>query len=172
MEKNKVYQYYTELPGWAKGIVVIGGSVVLFLVGRKLYKYAFPSQEEIDRKKLSQEVDNEISDFEQAGQKPSYTDSQYTSFANIIHNSMRYCAGDDYGTVEATMKKMKNDIDVAKLIKSFGVKKDYCFGINTGEFDLFTYVQKELGNDYGGITNYRIRNINDDWRTKGITYQL
>ena len=69
-------------------------------------------------------------------------------------------------------EKMKNNLDVAKLIKTFGTKKDFCFGINTGEFDLFTYVQKELGNDFGGITNYRIKRINEDWRKKGITYQL
>ena len=43
------------------------------------------------------------------------------------------------------MKKMINDLDVAKLIKAFGKRPDYCFGIPTGEFDLITYVQKELG---------------------------
>lgn len=86
---------------------------------------------------------------------------------------MRFAVGDDYATVESTMKKMQNDLDVAKLIQAFGTRQDYAFGIPTGNpMDLFTYVQKELGNDWGGLTNYRVKNINADWKKKGITYQI
>jgi hypothetical protein len=171
MKDNRLYQYYTELPTWAKGVVAVGGAVALFFVGKKIYQFVFPTEAQKRARQLGREIDGEIQKLEET-QKPSFSDSQYTLFANTIYNSMRYCAGDDYGTVEATMKKMKNNLDVAKLIKTFGTKKDFCFGINTGEFDLFTYVQKELGNDFGGITNYRIKRINEDWRKKGITYQL
>jgi hypothetical protein len=105
--------------------------------------------------------------------KASFPESAYSTFANTIYNGMRYCAGDDYGTVETTLKKMKNDLDVAKLIKAFGKRQDYCFGIPaSGELDLFTYVQKELGNDWGGLTNYRVKNINADWKKKGIKYEI
>jgi hypothetical protein len=38
--------------------------------------------------------------------------------------------------------------------------------------DLFTYIQKELGNEYGGLTNYRVKRINEDWSKKGISYQI
>jgi hypothetical protein len=171
IKDNKVYQYYTELPQWAKGAVVLGGAAVIFLIGKKIYEYAFPSEEKKRQKELTQNVEAEIIELSKK-QKPSFSDSQYVLFANTIYNSMRYCAGDDYGTVEATMKRMKNDLDVAKLIKAFGVRKDFCFGIPTGEFDLFTYIQKELGNDYGGLTNYRVDRINADWDKKGITNKI
>lgn len=172
MKDNKVYQYYTELPDWAKGAVVIGVGVVIFFVGKKAFRLVFPSESERRNKELEKSVNDEIEQLIRMGMKPSFQDSQYALFANTIHNGMRYCAGDDYGTVEMTMKKMQNDLDVAKLIRAFGRRKDYCFGLPTGEFDLFTYVQKELGNDWGGITNYRIKNINEDWLRKRIKYQL
>jgi len=173
MANNKVYQFWTELPTWAKGVTAVGGLVLVYIVGRKIFKVAFPSDETKRNRELVANVGNEIREYEQQGQKPSFADSQYNLFANTIYNGMRYCAGDDYGTVEVTMKKMKNNVDVAKLIAAFGKRQDYCFGIPTGNpMDLFTYVQKELGNDWGGLTNYRVANINKDWKSKGITYQL
>ena len=107
------------------------------------------------------------------GKKASFSDSNYNTFANTIYNSMRFAIGDDYGTVESTLKRMKNDLDVAKLIKAFGLKQDFFFGLPAGDkMDLFTFVQKELGNEYGGLTNYRVKRINEDWSKKGILYQI
>lgn len=170
---NKVYNYYKELPPWAKGVVVVGGGLVAFFVLRRVYKAVFPSAEDRKNRQLLQDVNNEINVLNNQGVKPSFPESAYSTFANTIYNGMRYCAGDDYGTVEATLKKMKNDLDVAKLIKAFGKRQDYCFGIPaSGELDLFTYVQKELGNDWGGLTNYRVKNINADWKKKGIKYEI
>lgn len=171
--ENKVYQYYKDLPPWAKGVVVVGGAVVLYLVGSRIYRSVFPTDAEKKNRELSRNIDREITDLRNQGKKPTYADSNYTTFANTIYNSMRFAVGDDYATVESTMKKMQNDLDVAKLIQAFGTRQDYAFGIPTGNpMDLFTYVQKELGNDWGGLTNYRVKNINADWKKKGITYQI
>jgi hypothetical protein len=122
---------------------------------------------------LEKNIDSEISKMQSNGKKASFSDSNYNTFANTIYNSMRFAVGDDYGTVESTLKRMKNDLDVAKLIKAFGLKQDYFFGLPTGDkMDLFTYIQKELGNEYGGLTNYRVKRINEDWSKKGISYQI
>lgn len=170
---NKVYTYYTELPAWAKGVVVVGGGLVAFLVLRSVYKAVFPSQEQKRNRQLIQDVNNEIKELQFKGQKPSFVESQYLTFANTIFNGIRYCVGDDYGVVEDTLKKMKNDLDVAKLVQAFGKRRRACFGIPTGgEDDLFTSVQAELGQEYAGLTNYRIGRINADWKKKGITYQI
>lgn len=171
--QNKVYTYYKELPSWGKGVVVIGVGVVAFLVGRKIYKVAFPSAEEKKSRQMLTNVNQDIRTSISKGLKPTFMDANYDTFANTIYNGMRYAVGDDYGTVEATLKKMMNDLDVAKLIKAFGVRQNYIFGIPKGNaVDLFTMVQEELGNEYLGLTNYRIKNINADWKKKGITYQL
>ena len=145
--KNQVYKFYKELPPWAKGVVVVGGSLAAFMVLRRVYKGVFPSEADKKNRKLFDNVNKEISSYQQNGQSQA--------------------------TVELTMKKMKNNLDVAKLIKAFGKRQDYFFGIPVGDpMDLFTYVQKELGNDYLGLTNYRVKNINEDWKKKGITYQI
>ena len=170
---NKAYQYYKDLPPWAKGVVVVGGGLVAFLVLRRAYMGLFPTAEARRSKELLKNANNEISKWQNSGLKPSYPESQYTMFANTIYNGMRYCVGDDYGSVEDTLKKMNNNVDVIKLVKAFDKRQDYCFGVPSGgQFDLFTYVQKELGNDYAGLTNYRVKRINENWKNKGITYQI
>lgn len=164
------YKYYKDLPPYVKGAVIIGIGAVLFIVGKKLF---FPSESEKAKRQLLKSVDQEIANFFRQGMKPTYSDSQYSQFANQIYEGMRYIAGDDYTLVENTLKRMQNNLDVAKLIKAFGSRQDYALGIPTGEpKDLFTYVQSELGNEYGGLTGYRVTRINEDWKKKGITYKI
>ena len=173
MAKTSAYKIYSELPSWAKGVVIIGGGLALYLIGSKVVKAVFPSEQQKRNRELVKNIDGEIKDLSKNGIKPSFVDSNYNTFANTIYNGMRYAVGDDYGIVEATLKKMKNDLDVAKLVKAFGERQNYAFGIPTGNpLDLFTFVQSELGNEWFGVTNYRIKSINADWKSKGITYQL
>ena len=168
----KVYQYYKELPPWAKGVVVVGGAVALFFVGKKLYTIVFPSAEAKRNAELNRNIDTEIARLQRT-QKATFPDSSYNTMANTIYNSMRFAVGDDYGTVQDTLKKMKNDLDVAKLIKAFGTRQDYAFGIPVGDkMDLLTYVKKELGNEWGGLTAYRVTDINKDWAAKKISYTI
>lgn len=173
MAESTMYRYYKQLPDWAKGVTVVGTLVIVFFVGKRIYKAVFPTEQDKKNKELAKNIDNEISTNSQKGLKPTFLDSNYTTFANTIYNSMRYVIGDDYAAVEDILKKMNNDLDVSKLIKSFGYRQDYAFGIPAGSpMDLFTYVRKELGNDYAGITDYRLKRVNADWLKKGITYKI
>jgi DMSO reductase anchor subunit len=35
---NKVYDYYKDLPSWAKGVTVVGGLVIAYIIGNRIYK--------------------------------------------------------------------------------------------------------------------------------------
>lgn len=171
--KTKVIDYYKDLPAWAKGVVIVAGVGLVAFAGIKLGKVIFPSEARKKQKQLGRDVEQEIKDAEKKGLKPTFPDSQYLTFANTIHNSIQYCVGDDYGTVVVICKRMMNDLDVAKLIKAYGTRQRYCFGAPAGgKDDLFTAIQAELGQEYGGITNYRVKQINSDWAKKGITYKI
>jgi hypothetical protein len=171
--QQKIYDYYKDLPPWAKGVVIVGVVGVVVYGGVKLARVIFPPKSKKDEKQLEKDIKEEIEVAQDKGLKPSYQDSNYTTFANTIYDSIRYCAGDDYGNAELTMKKMKNDLDVAKLIKAYGIRQRYCFGLPAGsKLDLFSTINAELGQEWFGLTNYRVRNINEDWKAKGITYQI
>ena len=129
-----------------------------------------------DSEKASALILTEAEKEKQALQKKyklSYNPSQYPAFANIIYESTKYGIGDNYGAVVDTLKKLKNDLDVNQLIKVYGTKQNYIFGIPQGApRDLFTNVRAELGNEYGGLTSYKLDAINKDWTKKGIKYKL
>jgi hypothetical protein len=169
---NKAFQYYKELPAWAKGVIAVVAVGGVVIIGWKVYKAIQKTTEEQKDKELLQGVDKEVKDLQNKGIKPSFKPSDYLQYAQTIHDSMKVCVGDSYGTAQDTLKKMKNDLDVALLIKAFGKRQDYCFGVPLSEYALFSYVQKELGNEWGGITGYRVTDINADWKKKGITYQI
>jgi len=171
--KGKLYSYYTELPQWAKGIVVVGGVGAVGLIGYQLYKKVFPSDTEKRAQEFLNAINKDIQRWKSEGLTASYPQVEYLTLANSAYDGMRYCAGDSYSTVENVLKKMQNNLDVALLIDAFGIRQNYCFGIPAGTpLDLFAFVKKELGNDWFGFTDYRIRRINENWQKKGITYKL
>jgi len=165
-------QYYNDLPAWSKGVVVVGGLLLAYFVGKKVVNFIFPSANQKRNQELAKNIANEIARLKRT-KTQSFPDSQYLTFANKIFDGMRYCVGDDYGGVEETMKKMNNDLDVALLIQAYGFRQRSCFGLDFQPiYDLFTSVQAELGNEWGGLTNYRVDSINNNWARKGITYRI
>lgn len=172
VQAKKVLDYYNGLPPWGKGVVVVAGAVVLYAVGKKVMRFVFPSATILRNQQLAKNVQSEVEKYRRE-MTPTYSDSQYMTFANTIYNGMAYCADDDYGMVEETLKKMRNNLDVALLIQAYGFRQRYCFGIPIESAqDLFTSVNAELGEEWFGITNYRVDNINNQWARTGITYRL
>lgn len=173
MKKDNLYKYYTELPQWAKGVVVVGGVGVVGLLGFRIYRKLFPSDSERQAQQLLNTIATDIQRWRREGLSQSYPDLEYQTLANAAYEGMRYCAGDSYSDVETIMKKMQNNLDVALLIDAFGIRQNYCFGIPAGTpLDLMSFVRKELGNDWFGLTDYRVKRINDNWQKKGITYKV
>lgn len=165
------YQFYKDLPGWAKGFVAVVTLGSIVFIGYKVYRKFSPTQDEKDAKRLVKAVDDDITTFRNQGIKQSYATPNYLTFATTIYQGMRYAVGDDYGSVVTTCKKMQNKLDVALLINAFGVKQNYVFGIDSGNpMDMLTFIHSELSNEWWFIN--RIAQINDDWAAKGIPYRV
>jgi hypothetical protein len=160
---------YNSLPTPIQYAILGGG---LFLA-YKLYKKITSNEttQEDTQNLLKKELD-----FEQAKlkiQKLTYPLSNYLLFANLLDESMRYGIGDNYKAVVNTLQKMNNNKDVLQLIKAYGNRQGYVFGIPSGNpKDLFTTIKAELGNEYAGLTSYKVDQINNDWKKKKISYSI
>jgi len=164
---NKIFETYKELPSWAKGVVVVGGIAIAYIVGNTIYKKLFPTpptQELLN-------VEDDITNFSKI-YKQSFPDSAYDQYAVVIYNAQRTSFGNDSGTIQDTLKLMNNDLDVAKLIKSYGVRQDYAFSLPTDSYTLLGAAKKGISDDLFGAFTYRINDVNKDWASKGITYKL
>jgi len=165
MANDKLYNYYKDLPPWAKGVVVVGGLGMVYIVGSKIYAALKPKPQDIVN------VQNDIVKLETKMQ-PSYGDASYDQYANTIYNAQRTSAGNDSGAILDVAKLMKNDLDVAKLVKAYGTRQDYAFGFPTDSYGLFGAMRKGIEADLFGAFSYRIGKVNADWASKGITYQI
>ena len=159
---------YDNLPKPIQYIAIGGSAFILYM----LYKRFFSNdktQEETYKEVLKKIAEEEAKNK----QKLTYPASQYLLFANLLNESMKYGIGDNYNAVVDTLKKMQNDKDVQTLLKAYGQRQGYVFGIPAGEpADLFTTIKKELGNEWGGLTSYKVDKINDDWKKKKIKYTI
>jgi len=172
---NEAITYFNTMPKRNKKIVLVAIGIVGFIALKKVYDIFLRDKiaQQKRNKVLAKGIDAEIIKSKIQGLQATYPDSQYMLLANQIYESMRYAVGDDYGKVVTNMKKMMNNLDVALLIKAFGFRQDYIFGLPEGEpKDLFTFVMSELGNEWGGLTSYRVGMINSNWKSKGIKYQI
>lgn len=172
MEKITLYQKFKKLPVISQNIIILSLVVGTGLIVYKIYDSTHKTTEEKKDKELISAVDKEVNDWKKQGQKPTYQPTDYLQYAESIHDAIKVCAGDDYSNAENILKKMKNNLDVVMLIKAYGVRTLYCFGIPTSDKGLFSAIRSELGAEWGGITSYRIDRINSDWKKKGITYQI
>ena len=162
---EKTLEYYKELPSWAKGVVVVGGLLIVYIVGNKVYSALKPRP---------QSEKNILNDIERLSRlmKPTYTDSSYDAYAETIYQAQRTSLGNDSGTIKDVAVLMKNDLDVAKLYKSYGTRTTYVFGIPSDSYTLFGGMRKGIEGDAFGAFSWRLGQINKDWESKGITYRL
>ena len=149
--------------------LLIGAGII---VGYKIISSLWKSDSDLAAQLILDEAEKQRKELEKKF-KLSYPPIQYAQMANSIYESTKYGLGDNSGAVVDLMKNLKNDLDINMLIRIYGTKQNYVFGIPQGDpRDLFTNIRAELGNEYGGLTSYRINKINEDWAKKGIKYKL
>ena len=186
--KNKLYQYWKDLPPWAKGVITVGGLAVTYFAVRGIWKKIKSSADFEKARKTQKEFKTDLSQFIKEGIKPSYPASQYKAWADQIQTQFAGCdwqnnvfdmsdpvfgwAGTYSGSgkkLVQIIKELKNNSDFASLVDAYGIRKyDQCgFWPFATDFtgNLHKAVQDEL--DTGEING-----INKLLAKKGITYKF
>lgn len=99
----------------------------------------------------------DIVKLENSGQKQTYLDSQYNSYADALYTAMNGM-GTNFDAIMRVFGAMKNDLDVAKLISAFGTKEDY---------NLTEWLADDLSDWLGEPDK-----LNKLLASKGITYRF
>ena len=139
--KNIQESIFAKPLTWA----IIAGVAIYF--GSKLFK-------NLSKKGSLIQTKEDILILQQT-QKQSYLDSQYTAYADVLFTAM-----DGFGTDEDAIFRvftaMKNDLDIAKLINAYGLRKDE---------SLAEWLQ-------GDLSSSDMAKLNKILSTKGIKYQF
>lgn len=85
-------------------------------------------------------------ELEQNTEAASYTLTSYANLADSLQAAM-VDVGTDEARVYSVFKKMKNAKDLLLLIKAFGVRPYYNFGIKQGDYNLAQWLTIELNDD-------------------------
>jgi hypothetical protein len=185
---NKVFNYYKELPSWAKGVVVIGGIAILYFTTKSILKRVKLSVETKNEREALKTQEDEIKKEQTTGAKATYPESQYKTWASQIKNQYDGCDGSfgrpilqfipptwlgnimwsNSGALTSNIFfKLKNNIDFLKLSSAFGISTyDQC-GLWNGDFkgNLQSAIVDELDE------NER-KALNDILKKNGITYNV
>ena len=162
-------QKYNSLPAPIQYGILGGGLILAYIIYKKITSTETTTQEA--QFKLKKQL--ELEEQQIKNQKLTYPLGQYLLFGNVLHESMKYGIGDNYKAVVTTLQKMNTDRDVIELIKAYGNRQVYVFGIPAGEpKDLFSTIKSELGQEYAGLTSYKVDQINNNWKKKKIKYTI
>jgi hypothetical protein len=175
--KNKVFDYYKELPAWAKGVVIVGGIAIVYFTTKQ---FIGKIKKQAQKKKDSEAINTqkaETKKLEETGLRASYNDSQYNSWADKIQSAFKGCdfsAGssnvgiytDSANSLYTVLNQLKNDIDFLKLQTAWGVSRKYpdC-AWGSVEGNLNHAVADELADG-------EIAHANSILAKKGITYRF
>lgn len=165
---NKVFDYYKDLPQWAKGVVVIGGIAIVYFTTKQIIDRI---KEQATTKKQRESVTtqkNELKKLLNQGVKLSYPESQYRTWADQISSEFGGCdpLNSSYGKFVNILYKLKNDADFLAL---------------TTAYDIRTYDQCGIGSDFTGnlqqavndeFDNNEIVKINTELAKQKITYKF
>ena len=186
MADSKVFKVYQELPQWAKGVVVVGGLVVTYIVGNTIYKRIKAFSDSADAQNKLRQLEDDLDKKLKQGQQPTFSSTQYNNFADSIQTLFEGC---DYTTpiipvptswilnvgwsnsgasLFNILYQFNNDVDFLALQKAFATrtisKGWYCGGDYTN-VTLSQAVNKQLNSQ-------EIYAINKLLTQKNITYRF
>jgi hypothetical protein len=112
-----------------------------------------------------------ISDIEKnlnaRGLSLSKSKAEWDTIADTIYNDLRYSAlADNKADAGYQVARVKNDADIIYLIKTFGKRQEYLFGLPSGSpMSLAEFITSNLDRE-------NINLINDNYSRKGMNFKF
>jgi hypothetical protein len=166
--ENKAYTYYTELPAWAKGVVVVGGLAVTYIFVSQIISRIKKQASDKQNRQAVESANDDLQDLIKSGKKPTLTKAQTDAMADAIFN--QYKNADlllqSYPVTERAFNNLKNDADFLLLKKSWDIRTypDAFLG-SVSNVTLEAAIQNELFNS-------SITKLNAILAKKGIKYTI
>jgi len=143
---QKALGFFKDIPGWARGIIII--IVVLFIVWLvyKFYKKMTPSAMDLN---IVKDKDLLVGQ----GQKPSFVRSWYDASADKLYAcgaGQTTFTGTDEQCIYSVFVQLKNDLDVVLLTEAFGMRRK---GFSFNEANLGGWITDELNSEERSALN-------------------
>jgi hypothetical protein len=175
MADKGALRVYTELPSWAKGVVVVGGLVVGYLAVTSILKSIKAKKTKEESLAEVNNANTELNTQIQTGKGPTIARSTAEVMANAIVAAANDC-GSDEKQMYAQFDKVKNQADILLFVDVFGLRKkvrcpftddprESFFSANTPPMSLSAMINSELDAT-------QIATINNKLASKGITYKF
>ena len=116
----------------------------------------------IGKKLTLSNADADIKAAQKTGETASYSSATYSQLADEIYAAVMYTWGTDEQAIYDVFNLMKNNIDVAMLIKAFGKRR---LEFSTQDAELGAHLSNDLDST-------EIAKVNSILSSKGITYRF
>jgi hypothetical protein len=174
---NKIFDYYKDLPSWAKGVVVVGG---LAIVGIAVYSVIRKLKTDAKMRELLKESDyanDELKKLASQGIRPTLSNLQIQSMIESIRDAVGG-VGTDEQRIYDVFSKLNNEADLNLLIKLYGVQS---FEPNPFQSQI-SYVKWLIDNNSVGgsitrtitdeLNNSELKKLNSILAKKGINHKF
>jgi uncharacterized membrane protein YhiD involved in acid resistance len=110
----------SDVPGWAKGIILI---LIILLIVWLIYKfYSTVGFKTAEERAEEQALDKDKDDLYNKGQRPTFQRTQYKQFADVIQQE-NMSFDTDENKIYNIFSQMKNDLDITLLVEAFGQRR-------------------------------------------------
>lgn len=171
----KVYQYYKELPQWAKGLVVVGGVAIVYFTSKSIIGAMSAARNRAAQLKEVDTANTELIALRRRGINPTLPQSNYEALSNSLIDAFNGC-GTDFSKVKSVFGQLKNQADALLFVKTFGLrKKQRClFSDDPREsfFSNFTPPMSLSAHLASDLSSSNIATINKMLKEKNITLQF
>jgi hypothetical protein len=131
---------------------------IIGLGGYALYKLGAA----IAKRLTLDNANKDIIDAKKSGQVASYPTGTYSQLADKVYAAVMYTWGTDNQAIYDVFNLMKNNIDVAMLIKAFGKRR---LEFSTQDAEIGAHISNDMNSS-------EIAKINNILSSKGITYRF